>query len=675
MENEIRKEDDLVKYKNLSDNICIALTFYVFAFLLEIITSLCLFSSLPNYFYVSLLLIHIYAFIIFLLPTKTFRRVVACVLLVFQTLVSITNDILHNITGEVFTFDKLWLAGEAAGAFSFRMINFFHIILFLVVLAGALYCLFGLPKHIKAFRATKMQFRTIIVSILFTGFAVFGCVSTNYLEKRNLMITEYPTTLAYSTMGYHGFYLSNAFLTMRSLVFNKSLTEEQYNEYLTYLQAGNLPQTTEMTGVSEGNNVLVILAESLDMAAIDPYFTPNLYKMWFEDGMLLKNYHAENKTNMSEGMSLFGTYGREKPLISNVKLSEVYEYFSLPSVVKRQDSNTKTTFLHSFKSSYYSRDITHAKLGFDNVIFANKDEENIKKYEAQKGDNYSWSVQDVFNKYMKDSNFFDYNKEKIIPSSGKFFTSFSTMVTHGTYQKRGSNEENYETLISSENSSHFEDMVQLMASNGYVIPQDREAFLYYKAAVMDFDKMVGMIFDRLQSLNILDKTTIYMFPDHNTYYNDLSYQIRNIPKQDVRLCNVSAYNVGACIYDQKMIAKYKGESTYSSGVINEKFTSVNDLYPTLCDILNLKYNTNLCYGKSLFLDEDRVFISLKDDRYILNDKYYFFDNKVFDAKTREITSNEEFEKEVNEILYKFEVHEKLYKAKDDFIKIVKELGY
>lgn len=672
MEKEENREENLVKYKNLSDNICVALTFYVFAIAFEVVGALCLFGNLPNYFYISLLLIHVYALVIFILPTKAFRRIVACLMLVFQAIVSIINDVLHNITGEVFTFDKLWLAGEAAGTFSFRMINYFHIAIFVVLLAAAMFCLFGLPKHIKSFRVTKKQFTSIFMSVLFVSFALFGCMSTNYLEKRNLIITEYPTTLAYNTMGFHGFYLSNAFISLNALNGNQKLTEEQYNEYLAFLQEGNSPQTTNMSGVSEGNNVLLILAESFDIAAIDPYFTPNLYKLWFEDGMLLKNYYAENKTNMSEGMTLFGTYGREKSLISNVKLVELYNKMSLPSLLKQQDENTKTTFIHSFKSSFYNRDITHKQVGFDEALFANLQEEDIKKYNEEHGIDYDWSVLYTFNNYIKDSNFFEYNKASIIPE-GKFFTSFSTMVTHGAYTKRGSNEENYNILV---NSDAYEDMVAFMEMNGYCVPAEcEEQFLYYKAGMMDFDKMVGMIFDRLQELSILDKTTVVIYPDHNAYYNDLSCAIRQIPKAERKYCNVNAYNIGACIYDQKLIAKYKGESTYSSGVVVDKFTSVNDIYPTLCDILNVKYNTNLCYGKSLFLDEDRVFISLKDDRYILNDNYYYYDDKIYDAKSRAHVENAQFQACVNEVLHKFNVHERLYKSKDGFMRILEELGY
>ena len=672
MEEKVKEQ---VKYQNLSDNICVALSFFVFAIIFELVSSLLLFGFFPTYFYISLMIISLWAFIIFLLPTKTFRKIVACVLLVFQFIILLVNDVLYNITGEVFTFDKLFLANEAAGTFSVMMINFWHMLLYALVLAAALFCVFGLPKYIKIFKATKKQFTALVASSLFVMFSFLGCASVEYLQNRNLILTEYPTTLAYSTLGFYGFYCSNAMLSIGALNSSSELSKSQYEEYLAYLSAGSTPSVTEMSGVSEGNNVLLILAESFDVAAIDEYFTPNLYKMWFEDGMFLQNYYAENKTNMSEGMALFGTYGRERPLITNVKLAEVYDYFSLPSLLKDKDESIQTLYTHSFKSSFYKRDITHSKVGFDNTIFASEQQEDIKKYNIENDDDYTWSVKDIYNNYMKDSNFFEYNKEQIIPSTGRFFTSFSTMVTHGTYEDRGSNREYYNILTSEENKEHFDKMIEDMNAQGFYIDKIEEKFLYYKAAVMDFDKMIGMMFDRLNELSILDKTTIYMFPDHNAYYDDLSYVIRGIDKSQVRLCNVNAYNIGACIYDQKVIKKYKGEEEYTSGVVVDKFTSVNDVYPTLCDILNLNYNTNLCYGKSLFLDEDRVFISLKDDRYILNDKYYYYDNKVYDAKTRKVCDNEEVQIQVDNILLKFEIHEKLYKSKKSFVSILEELGY
>ncbi len=671
MEEQLEK----TKYKNLSDNLCQALSFYVFAIVLELTTSLCLFGNIPSYMYVSLIIIHLLALVIFVLPGKVFRRVVSSVLLIGQTIVSITNDILHNITGEVFTFDKFSLAGEAAGSFSISMVNFFHLFLYLAILALALFCIFGLPKFLKKFEASKKQFASILACFLFTFFAMFGAASPNYMTKNNLLLTCFPTTLAYSNFGYYGFYLSNAFLSLGSINKDVKLSNESYEEIFSYLENGSSVSANEYTGVSEGNNVILILAESFDIAAIDPYFTPNLYKMWFEDGMLLKNYHAENKTNMSEGMTLFGTYGRARPLMSNVKLVDVFEPISLPTLLKKSDESIKTSYVHSFNYSTYNRDITHPKLGFDEVVFASDQEKEIKQYNIDGNESYNWTAQS-WNNYMKDSNFFEYNKELIIPSTGRFFTNYATMVTHGTYIKRGSNKDNYNKLVSAEEAVHLEEMKQNMKAFGYNINNALETFLIYKAAVMDFDEMIGKMMARLSELNILDKTTIYMYPDHNAYYDDLSYRIRNITDKDaIRECQISAYNMGACIYDQKLIKKYKGESEYNGGVIVDKFTSVNDVYPTLCNILNIKYNYNLCYGQSIFEPSDGIFISLKDDRYIFDDKFYYYNDKIYDAQTRQVVVNEDFSNRLNSLLEKFEIHEKLYKSPSSLKKMLEELGY
>lgn len=670
-----KRASNMVKYKNLTDNLCVSLSFYVFSLLFEFFSCLLIFGHFPTYIYISIAIIHIFSFVIFLLPTKALRRIIAIIFLSFQLIICVTNDILYRVTGEIFTFDKLVLAGEAMGTFTFSMINILNVLIYFLIFIFSMFCMCGLPKFFKKFQANKKQFSCLIVSFLFSFVAVFGCVSSNYLQKRELFLTEYSSTLALSTFGHYGFYPVNFFKVLNLLKPNHKIEDEEYQTYLNYFKSGTISPETNFSGVSEGNNVIVILAESIDEMAIDPYFTPNLYKMWFEDGMYLKNYHSENKTNMSEGMALFGNYGREKQLINYTSLAPTMSLFSFAQKLKNSDENIQTTYAHSFRSTFYNRQTTHSQIGFDKLIFGDLEEDEIKEYNAQTGQEYDFNVKVGLNNYLKDSNFFEYNKETLIPESRRFFTSFSTMVTHGEYLERGSNKEYLEILTSESNRDYFDDMIEIMNEKGYDITPVYDKFLYYKAAVMDFDKMVGMIFDRLESLNILDKTTIYMFPDHNAYYDNLSFLVRGISLQDVRKCNVQAYNMGACIYDQKLIKAYKGESEYNGGVTVEKFTSVNDIYPTLCDILNISYNSNLCYGKSLFLDEDRLFISLKDDRYIFNDKYYYYDGNVYDNKTRQKTSNEQFEQELEKLLYKFGVLEKLYKSQNYFDNILKEISH
>ncbi|MBR1925499.1 MAG: sulfatase-like hydrolase/transferase [Clostridia bacterium] len=671
-----------VKYKNIVDNLSVSLIFYLFSIVFELTSSVLSLGHVPKYFYVSLLIIHLWAFVIFLVPTKSFRRVIAIFLIILQTTIGVTNDILYKASGEIFTFDKFFLASEAigtTGTLNFRMVDFGHLFLYIILAIFAIFCLFIVPKAFKEWKATKKQFMAIMCLYVFLLMSFFGCVSVSLTERYRLLETQFPSTLSYQTFGYYAFYTMNSFSTMKSLKTNTSVNPKLYDEYKSYFLDGNNPAKNEYSGVSEGNNLITILAESFDSAMIDEHFTPNLYKLWFEDGMQFKNYYAENKTNMSEGMVLFGSYSRAQTMIAHPQTADVAKYFSLAKLLKTEaktkESEIANNYFHSFNSTFYKRDMTYSKVGFDNLYFADLQEDDIKEYNKISGQEYDWTAK-YFSKFIKDSNFFEYNQEKIIPDEGRFYSHYATVVTHGEYEQRGSNTEYYQILTSAENSVYYNKMIEDMHDNGYY-PENvnRDSFLYYKASVMDFDKMIGLLFERLEATNNLENTTVVIFPDHNSYYDNISYFLRGVSEENVRNCNVSSYNMGAVIYDQKLTAKYKGEESYSSGVIVDKFVSVNDIYPTICDIMNLPYNLSLCYGQSVFDENESIFMSLKDDRYIFNKDYYYFEDKVYNIKTNEITENKKFEESVLQVLNKFDIQEDLYSNQKSFIKILKTLGY
>ena len=673
-ESETKSEKRLIKYKNVTEQITTSLTFYVFTLLMDLVMILCVTGKFPTFVWFGLTMLHLLTLVIFVMPSQSARKSIAIVFLFIQLAICITNDILYHVTGEIFTFDKLLLASEAGGTVDISLINFWHVGYYELLFAGAVTTMFLLPKYIKKWRPVSKKFWFVFAAYAATFVGVFSGAAVGFERQKTLWTRQYPSATAYNTYGYYGFYAPNIVRFFGNLFASKQLTAEEKAEYLSYLNDGETPQTTEFSGISKDNNLIVILAESFDMAAIDPYFTPNLYKMWYQDGMFLQNYHSENKTNMSEGMVMFGSYSHARALTTSIEMSEVMSYMSLPTLLEKQaaanNEEIHTGYYHSLAARFYNRNVTFDKVGYDDLLFTDMQEDQIRRWIKENRDNYEWQA--WFYNFIKDSDFFEYNKEEMIPDTGRFFTYYTTLVTHGKYALRGSNQCYYDILTSSANEDKLENMLNDMELAGYYPRSVLEPFLIYKAAVMDFDKMIGEMFARLEETGNLENTTIVMYPDHNTYYDDISFNLRGIYGKDVRQCNVNAYNMGACIYDQKLIAQYKGEATYTSGVVVDKFVCVNDLYPTICDLFDLPYNTSLCYGTSIFLDEPRVMLSLKDDGYIFDNNFYYSDGEIFAINPSANLNDEYFKRLVDEVLYKFKVQEDLYSEKEILLKYLRE---
>ena len=110
----------------------------------------------------------------------------------------------------------------------------------------------------------------------------------------------------------------------------------------------------------------------------------------------------------------------------------------------------------------------------------------------------------------------------------------------------------------------------------------------------------------------------------------------------------------------------------TKSVVVDKFVCVNDLYPTICDLFDLPYNTSLCYGTNIFLDEPRVMLSLKDDGYIFDNNFYYSDGEIFAVNPSANLNDEYFKRLVDEVLYKFKVQEDLYSEKEILLKYLRE---
>ena len=671
--------DKVVKYRNVTQNLSVAIIFFVFSFLIEIISSLVIMQSLPSMIMSGVSILFFISFILFILPNKYFRTIVAIFLVTLQCVLSIVNEILYRTTSELFTLSKIALAGnvlagEGGGGsvFTMSMLRWEIILLFVAILAIFIITLITSPKHYKTYKPTRKAFLGMMTFSIFM-FSTLTCIATVPLAYRpdllTMISTQCPVNSSYKNYGYYTFYTFNIASNIVASLDNSEIDENIYFEYLTE-DSQNIENY--YTGISEGNNVILILCESVETFGIDEYFTPNLYNLMYNNpyAMNMTSYYTDNKTNMSEGSSFLGTYSANYQLAAtgSSELCDALDSISLPNKIKQSDPTVTANYYHGLTSSFYHRNTTFNKLGFDNLYFGQTQEDDIKAYNSQNNKSYDWTTRDFYS-FIKDSNFIEYNIESFIPETGRFYSQYATLSTHGTYEERGANKEFYDILTSDENKSHYNDMISNLVSMGYNLDSVKKQFPYYKAAMMDLDKTIGIIMDRLATTNHLDDTTMVLFADHNAYYDSISWKIKNASATDV-----SAFNLPCIIYDKKMTEKYREVESVlddTKSVQNDSFMSVLDIYPTLCNVLGLNYNTKLCYGKSVFEKAPHVFITFKDTGHIFNDEFLYDSGTTFSQSDNDDSS--EFDRLKSDILHKFNIQENLYKHPSSFAHIMNNI--
>ena len=677
----------------LSKNELILIFLSVSVFFGEVLLFLLLkMGVFPKYMFYNLAITLVLVGITILLPNYILKSIFVWVIIFIQFVLNCANVIIVSATNEIFSFDMLLLAGEGLQAFDPAFINIPQILCLIFYLFLNVIVFIFISK-VKTKRFVYKKYNWLMALVVFFAFQAVGTGIYNYqtltLSTVNADSQYYmfeSDEYLYQSLsskwecierfGSGGFYTKN----ILNLFDGKTYDEEMMTETLNYFLSGTTTPTV-VNGVSKGNNLISILLESVEYFGIDPYFTPTLYKIFYQDGILLNNFYANNRTNISEGLVLAGNYPRENPInlaSENVTqvLSNNLSSFTLPN--KLNQNNYKTTYVHNVVSWFYNRDKTHGNngIGFQNMLFL----ENMDVLEKwvdfnQDPDNefyawYNWTLDsDVMTNY----------KEIMYPKDQLFYTHFSTISSHGKFMERESMKHYYEHLLSDKDDENgaYNKMCNYLTSIGYVIPEDEyylNMFHWYKSAVMDVDKTIEIMMSYLNQNNMLDNTTILLFADHNAYYNGLTYAMKGFD-YDVNVYDTNLYHIPVVIYDNKLKSELLEnvdnqfldanniKVNDNNHIFVDKFTSTYNLLPTLLDLLGIDYNSNFYFNESIFNTENYIEIfqpNVGGTPYINNKVYFSFDTIKWQRK--DATENEilKYKKDALKLYYKRLYIERLY---------------
>lgn len=648
---------------------------------------------LPTYVWFDVAIILLCLGVMIALPGFRTRSVFAWIVISIQTLLNLANIVIVSATNEIFSFEMLILAGEGLQAFDVSFINVSHVLSAFALLIIQIVT-FVFIKHfhqpIRMYKKFNLPLILVLIFLMqFGGSGIYALQaatlddgdknSSFYVFESDSYLYENFSSKweCMEKFGTGGFYMRN----IQRLFSGRTVSKDIAIQTAKYFAEGKQVKS-EVYGVSSGNNVVTILLETMEKFGIDPYFTPNLYKLFYEDGISFTNYRVNNRTNISEGTALIGNYPKENPINQASKnilevLGNEYEGFTFPR--KLNDLGYSTMYVHNNVSWYYNRDKTHGEngVGFQNMLFL-EDMDKIEKWvdfnEDPDNEYYVW------HNWTMDSEVMEKYVDVMCPTDKLFYTHFSTISSHGAFRERESTKPNYDYLLESKNDPNglYNKMWDYLYSLGYVKPQsesDLEYFHWYKSAVMDVDKAVKILFDYLKNNNLLQNTTILMFADHNAYYHDLSYVMKDI-EISVDSVDTRLYEIPVMIYDEKLkhslinnvsdkfISDNSIRISDNKNINIDKFSSVYCLLPTMLDVLGIEYNPNFYLNTSVFNTEGylQIFQPNISGTPYFNDKVYFsFDNIKWqkDGLTeQEILS---YKEDALKLYYKNLYIERLYK--------------
>lgn len=561
---------------------------------------------LPTYFVIDLAFLFIFAGIIFVCK-KRVANIIMYVILGLLILISCINATLYKVFGDIFSFDMMKLGKEAVAAFSVQFVEFWSILANIGILALLIMSQVLIDKKVKKEFEIK---KTNKIAILLSVFSIFWTFSVGgfFIQTANFKDTDSSVAVAesdqylwdnmqfkleaYKKFGTWGFYAKS----IGNLIYKN---DKPSQALLTDIQKGLDEGQKEIntSATLYGDNLIMIMLESFEWFAMDPFNTPTLWKIRTETGVSFENFYAKNKTNMSEDIGILGNMPKGTLMSTLAKNGNLNTPWTLPNLFKQVGYTSN--YFHGYRKTFYDRNIVNAGMGFENVYGVED-----ATMENKSMDFYDWNLDTDYIKAMVD---------KFIPDQDEpFFSFFTTVSTHGTYDTYN---KRFEPFYEEYDSNLEEYKAWMEQETPYSFPDDAEMqalYRQYKCAAMDTDRMVAYILETLEEKGILENTTIVFYADHNGYYDGVCYDIKDTPKEEFYDTYIN--NIPAMILSSKLEHQ-----------VVEDFCNTYDLYPTVCELFGLPYNTYMTQGFNIFSSDisKSIMVSyisgmFKEDIYSLN---------------------------------------------------------
>lgn len=666
VENEVKTS--VKKIKKERNDYFYGIVFIIFSIGLEIINFVTLgLGVLPVNFGLEFSIILIISGLIYIMPTEWLKVTATTIFLVFQGIMNIINACVYKNLFNITTVDMLFARGGETGAvFEMDFINWGCLCASLALLVVYIVTVVLSSKFLPKFK-TRYKFSSVCYMIAIALIVeCSGLISYNVLDKTYATDSasayiyengEYlygSTDLKFANMKNYGFYAYYLKSAEKFFDYETTLSKEEEQSLKTFVEegkgfsySGSTYQDSEVSGLLKGDNLIMIMMESMEWFAIDEFNTPNLYELIYNNSMFFSNYYSRNATNFSEDISILGNVPNEYAFSRILKKVGVQTPDSLPNYFK-QAGYGSVNFFHDYLGEFYDRYTLNTAIGFDNVYALAETDLPDKS--------------DKFGDFVDDGDFVEYWLDEFAPTDENFFTFFTTVSTHGPYNQTNVRFEEYYKKFDA-NYKSFCDYSE--ANNlGYNLPtvgsKDYKILKEFKSKAMALDHAIGVLLDYLNTQTdfngnrLIDSTTIVLFADHNAYYQDLSYKIKRVGKY---ANENTAYRVPLAISSSKLAV---GE--------NSVFCNTYDIYPTLCDLYGFSFNRNMTHGYSIFSEDIGKSLFLSSLSAIFDENVYSLNMDKFYINGKETKVNEAvsaFKDKVNTYISKQIMVEKYYRVNFD----------
>lgn len=332
------------------------------------------------------------------------------------------------------------------------------------------------------------------------------------------------------------------------------------NSYVASVQPSN---KNAYTGLFQGKNLILITAEALHRSVISEELTPTLYRLMTQ-GIYFTDYYQPawgGGTTSGEFTNVVGLYPAEGVGCMNEALDQDL-FMTMGNQL--QDLGYFSRAYHNNDYTYYNRDETHVKLGYDEFIgYGNGIEEGVSK---------AWPESDL--------EMMQFTVEQYIDQQ-PFSIYYMTVSGHCTYS----------TANNSMSRKNFDAVAELPYSN---------TVKSYLACNLELEYAMAHLVKRLEEEGIADDTVIVLTTDHYPY--GLAPSDTWGSKKDY-LKELGASSFDNQKRDSAPLIIWSGCLEGENIVVDTPVYSL-DILPTLSNLFGIEYDSRLLVGRDVFSDTD-----------------------------------------------------------------------
>lgn len=388
----------------------------------------------------------------------------------------------------------------------------------------------------------------------------------------------------------------------------------------------NLPyQKNERTGLFAGKQLLLIEAESLNMAAIDEVLTPTLYQLlnesWFFD-----NFYSPTMTGSTSDVETMVNLSL-LPINNGMIVSQAYADNTYPVTLAKvfKENGYCTNAYHNNYSVFYNRVNYFPALGYENFFDSIKMTVDSASSDKIVGDKIQW-IQ-VYNEL-----------------------DFSFWVTYSGHQpyllESLKDSVQYPGTVPEEYSGYLEQVQS-------IYPDLDEKAQFYLAKNMSLDAALREYINTYIWMQRLDDLVIVIYGDHSVKMYDPETE-----EQTIEILNRSMDDTPLLIW-----------STSIEPEVIDKYCTDIDLLPTLCNLFGLEYDKTAVLGNDIFDERYHGFQFTTDWTVSTDDFVYstqkgeFIELKIGETEARAILSRYLEYQEISNLIYQI-----------DYFKLKEEMG-